>query len=788
MRRIQKSKLLVGAIVSMCFATAVGVTSLTAVADQASEEVTKKTIEQVSFTMIEGAGVRLETDGNGLRFGASTTASDYTALMANVGDGADYAYKDIKFGMLIAPAYYEEHYELNEKYVFSADAKYDWAIDGEYKGTNGENGSKVRIANLQAREMFVDETKGTATYYGSIVDLNDGDGEEVNNLALQFKGIGYVQYTLQDEASTVKYKFLDGNDNVRSMAYVAQQAIADETSADRLTPAQKQTVNSIYVSKVTQTASSYTANYYLQNADGSYTLEKTVNEEKTIDAEVTLQNVYYADYHLAKGPNTTFKVLANDKSVLNFYYDRGAVWNTVANITDFATQTASHVDAAGTGNTNTQYNVSKETIAGKGEFIKWAIKDGKSNASYRHGFNVLPAYEKAYYELYQGKNYQLVFDFMYDAKVDDFTGTKYSYFNNKKDIIGIKGITTDTWYTAIQPLDTLIANWDALHIVGTVAGGPVVEVASLITLKTQETSTSFDIYIGNFRLVPPAVTAVEDTTVNLVDISSNNLVQNDKLNLMDLVSNENKTILQDNFGYLDFWTYTLTDSAGAITTAENGIVDISKITLRYYTFTIAYNNIVIYTGYVDLYDATQGVVWNTLDLLNTKSDWKTHQGATHNAETNQYYTFSVENIEKTKYAKWTANGHNKWSFSNTQGFALLPLHSLDYYKLFEGQGYKVSFEVNYYLQDTTSALTYSKYIKGNDGAAYTLACGAENWKKISFNLDSLITRYDYITKTSTSDGYSSALFTFQGYASGSSAEANKALINVYMSEMTIAKA
>ena len=792
MRKNEKRKLLVGAIVSLCFASAIGFTALSTESVQASDEVTKKTIEQVPFTMIEGAGVRLETDGNGLRFGATTNASDYAALMANVGEGEGYAYKDIKFGMLIAPAYYEEYYTLDEEHVFSADAKYDWAVDGKYTGKDGKEGSKVRIVNLQAREMNVNTTKNLATYYGSVVDLKDGDEEDgnVNNVALEFKGVGYIQYTLQN--GDVDYLFLENNDNTRSMAYVAQQAIADETSEDRLTPTQKQKVDEIYVQKVQDVASAYTVNYYLQNPDGTYTVKETVNETLTVNAEVTLQNKYYQDYHLAKGGATTFKVLANDKTVIDFYYDRGAVWNTVANVTDFTTQTASHVDSAGTGETNSLYNVSKETVDGKGEFIKWTLKENKNNATgWRYGFNVLPAYDKAYYELYQGKNYQLVFDFMYDAD-DAYTGTKTAYYNNKKDIPCLDSIKTDTWYTAMQPLDTLIANWDSLHIVGYIASGrPVVELASLITLKTKNTNVAFNMYIGNFRIVPPAVTPVEDTTVNLVDVVSSDLVKENKLTLTDLISDENKTALQSNLEHKDCLTYTLTDSTGAVTAVEDGVVDVSKITLRYYTFTLKYNGTVIYTGYVDLYNSTEGVVWNTLDLVNTASEWRSYQGSAGSGEDNKYYSFSVGTVEgKTgNYARWTDNSGSGGYYN--QGFALLPIHSLSYYKLFDGQGYTVSFSASYILTDEyTGEGDFKKYCNwNNDPTERTWISGI--WYDVSYSLDNLIANYASLTQAKGTGGYrdivNASIFAIMSdVLNGDDYRGLK--FNVYMSEMTIAKA
>ena len=117
----------------------------------------------------------------------------------------------------------------------------------------------------------------------------------------------------------------------------------------------------------------------------------------------------------------------------------------------------------------------------------------------------------------------------------------------------------------------------------------------------------------------------------------------------------------------------------------------------------------------------------------------------------------------------------------------MPVHSKAYYAQYEGQGYKVSFSVSYKPIDETVD-QFSKYAVDNAGKAYTFAWG--NWYTISYSLDSLITNYDNITaekETNKRADRPASLFRLSGNNLGTT-NYNTLQFNVYMSEMTIAKA
>ncbi len=193
-------------------------------------EITPATAE---FKMDNGASLRLMDGSNGMRFTASLSSSDYTAIE---GAGASY-------GMLIMPAEYVSQYgDLTAENVFGASPKYDYAVltDGEWVYT-GDNTTVKRIINIQYDELDTNE-KGDCVIRGSIVDVNSA------NITRAFIGRAYIRY---GEVGSYQYEMADYvSDNIldyqRSMYQVAKAAIADN-SEDAPSTEEKETLSSTYV-------------------------------------------------------------------------------------------------------------------------------------------------------------------------------------------------------------------------------------------------------------------------------------------------------------------------------------------------------------------------------------------------------------------------------------------------------------------------------------------------------------------------------------------------------------
>ena len=266
------------------------------------------TADSVTFETEKGASVRISDaeDGNGLRYGIRMPAEDYADLRA--------AYDEVSFGILIAPAdYVEEYGELNAQTVFSVGGEqvYDWAVKDE-NGAWQYDGDKIRIVNFETNELFVSETDESAVvYHGSLVNLLE------NNIAREFVGTGYIKYT---DAGSTSYRFAAKNDNVRSMAYVAQMAIADDSGS--VTAEQKQKVQSLYIDKVADMPVNYKVEHYLETKADEYTLADTETLSALLDADVSAAVKTYANFELNEEKSEADgKALANDKLVLKLYYD-----------------------------------------------------------------------------------------------------------------------------------------------------------------------------------------------------------------------------------------------------------------------------------------------------------------------------------------------------------------------------------------------------------------------------------------------------------------------------------
>lgn len=503
-----------------------------------------------------------------------------------------------------------------------------------------------------------------------------------------------------------------------------------------------------------------TAKGYTVTEKGEYLCDGGTFTAKT-DSYYEIEIV--AEYNINGTPCVSYK----DVTVDFYCAEKGYEWNTVEEMT--AGEYNSFIDRAGTGDDNKWYTATKTTVAGKtGTYLQWAPKDSYP-ARYKNGFAVLPLHSKAYYQALQDNNYVLKFDycFTFDGANSDW---KYACYNGQT--TGFSEIVyEDTWYTVEIEFKTLIDNWK--YVTGLVAEDQ--RLVSLVSLHNG--SLPYTFYMGNIR-IEQKIANVADLTTKLID--TKDVVSFD---VTSYISAENKERLQ---GYGRPVSYQLVDANGAVVQLSDTTVLKTQIENRVYTLYGYIDGTKAYQGELDFYDSSKGVVWNTLDLVNTMSEWRSSQGNAGTGEDNKYYSFSVGEIDgkQGKYAKWTRNQNGGWNGGYVQSFCILPLHSKAYYAQYEGQGYTVSFSVNYKLVEEGD--TFSKYAADNTGKAYTWACG-DTWYTMSYSLDSLVTNYGMIMGTGSRDNVTSSLFCLKGGNTASNAAYNSLPFNVYMSEMTIVK-
>jgi len=216
------------------------------------------TVDQVTtFTMQEGASVRLEEGHNGLRYFSSMSKDEYTKLKAN----SDY--KQIVFGIVIAAADYMTTFgEFNKATLFGVDGNkvYDWA---EWNGSKWiYNGDKTRIINIVSTSLNIQKVADKAIMSASITDLDD------NNIPRDFIARGYVKAVKADDSEVYALaNYYDGNpsNNTRSMALVAERAVVDE-SADAPSSTDKTWLTENYLNSnkvaVDNTANAFAINNY----------------------------------------------------------------------------------------------------------------------------------------------------------------------------------------------------------------------------------------------------------------------------------------------------------------------------------------------------------------------------------------------------------------------------------------------------------------------------------------------------------------------------------------------
>lgn len=394
-----------------------------------------------NLIMGNGAYVRLtdEETGNGLRFVTGMTASAYEALMDNVGIGK--TYKDVSFGILIAPADYLKHYDLTVENVFGVGAKYDWADEnGVYTGGNGVDCSKVRIINRTTPALYQNAIFGDGYYFAcSIIDMADA------NINRAFVGKGYVRYVDGEDNITYKMANFSGGDianNTRTMLQVALAAIdSGDYSAE-----EESAINSLYINKVnfTVTATNCTTN----TSSGTYgttitlsgtpaadcTLKYIVNGERiggnsfTLTENTTVTAINVSNTALAFAENSDIN---NNGGLVNgLYVLENIGLKTAGSLADWATLSGNGTVLYNGSEITEKMQVTQSDLGAK--TIYFTNVTGTLGATAGDIFTV-----KAGYEIVVGGIYYITeqdYNFFFPGKGDSNAMLRWRYFEKKENI------------------------------------------------------------------------------------------------------------------------------------------------------------------------------------------------------------------------------------------------------------------------------------------------------------------------------------------------------------------
>ncbi len=311
MKMLQPKKQMTNLLLVACLLTsAVGVATITGVATD-EQPAPAPTVTYETLAMEDGASVRIASkkDEAGIRFRLKMSKSEYEAITAQ-----NSPYTDVSFGVLVAPEdYLTAGHELTEANVFGANAIYGWATRND-DGTWNEytdTGKKVEIVNFETTTMTWKD--GEYCFDGSLVDIMDGTETPTNNVSREFRGVGYMRYT---DNGTEKYVMVGDDDNVRSIAYVAQKAI----EAGKITDATD--VENITKFYITDVQSKATVKYYKYGENG-YEVADTVQSDDIQIGDIFKAEKKSYDGYMFDNANSALsgKVYANGKTTLNVYYN-----------------------------------------------------------------------------------------------------------------------------------------------------------------------------------------------------------------------------------------------------------------------------------------------------------------------------------------------------------------------------------------------------------------------------------------------------------------------------------
>ena len=316
----------------------------------------------------------------------------------------------------------------------------------------------------------------------------------------------------------------------------------------------------------------------------------------------------------------------------------------------------------------------------------------------------LPAHSDEYYQQYQGQGVSLMLDYYLDTTSNEMNVVFCGYTGGKQR----KG---STWLTETIALDTLLANWEMLF-------DPAKKDNWTDAMMTKVSADKFDVYVGNIRFDVAIVGAVTDTTNRLADFNGGTSYD---LTQVLSASGVNSALYSGN---TLSWTLTPLNGGAEITFTGN-TATLSTVEKRAYNavanITRLGKQLTIYTGVIDFYDNTDGVVWNvgySVDDITIKLDKAgvTKGVATDPAgRTGSYYQITTE---------------------NAQFLAILaPAHTKEYYQQMAGK----SFYFDVYVDSAASVDTLMAFAQNSLYHVY-----GSKWVEVSIAVDNVLSNWDNI--------------------------------------------
>lgn len=330
-----------------------------------------------------------------------------------------------------------------------------------------------------------------------------------------------------------------------------------------------------------------------------------------------------------------------------------------------------------------------------------------------------PAHTKAYYELFYNKNISIKLDYYLDV-ANNNTNVTFCGYSGGKQRAG------RTWLTETVAFDTIYDRWDKFN------GSSTGWQDSLMQINGEP--TNINVYVGNFRAILSAGDVVTETAARLIDLKGV-----ERYNLHNVL--EAAEVAQETYANKTLiWTLTPTNGDESVVITD-GKVDNATFEKRAYNATASLSvyglESPIYSGVLDFYDSSEGVIWNTSysanDIIAKKDDTAVTGVATNpGGKTGKYYQIDI-----------TSKGLSA---------TFVPSHTKAYYEQYTNAN--VILYLEFYFECETSE--YLNTPLTNDSGINRKRL---TWHQDNIPLDYLFSRWDSIMDPKIQGGWEQVILT-----------------------------
>lgn len=332
--------------------------------------------------------------------------------------------------------------------------------------------------------------------------------------------------------------------------------------------------------------------------------------------------------------------------------------------------------------------------------------------------NILPAHSKEYYQLFSGKGY--AFSYAYQASAKIYT-QNYGYFGSpaggtEAEMTGGKtvSLTLDSMLTTYYDNAFAASGVDAQKTGSWNAWGNY----AMLGINTPNSKTAtITLSIPKIMLSASSFTKIaEDVSADkLVNINGLDTVELQSYNVLRVISAENRSAIAALLNGVDSYKITLTSLYGELTpvTFTNHNIDLTSLEKAAYTISIKVtqgttSDKEVYTGYIDIYNSEDGVVWLPVDEKFVSYIFPYESGTSWGNRPDATVT-----VENGLYKVSFAYGSNTASWQHTA--TVRPLHSKVYYeRAYIG-------DTSFYSNGTT--VKYNTSLNFGFNVMYTVADG-----------------------------------------------------------------